>query len=126
MRFSTIVALGAVAATTANAWRHCSGLPEKCFDSTTMLDDSCKWADFWMSCGNNWTQCCTDTYGDWKDASELQGLEMFKNIMLMSSTSPHTAPPKEETNNAYRDIGFGSVMFATGALITYGVMRYRD
>ena len=33
---------------------------------------------------------------------------------------------QEEETNIYRDVGFGAVMAATGALITYGVMRYRD
>ena len=33
---------------------------------------------------------------------------------------------QEEETNIYRNVGFGAVIAATGALISYGVMRYRD
>ena len=36
------------------------------------------------------------------------------------------AAAQEDESTIYRDIGFGSVMLTAGALITYGVMKYRD
>ena len=36
------------------------------------------------------------------------------------------AAAQEEETTIYRDVGYGAVMAATGALITYGVIRYRD
>ena len=36
------------------------------------------------------------------------------------------AAAKEDEVTIYRDIGFGSAMLTAGALITYGVMKYRD
>ena len=36
------------------------------------------------------------------------------------------AAAQEEETNIYRDIGFGSAMLTAGALLTYGVMKYRD
>ena len=36
------------------------------------------------------------------------------------------AAAQEDETNIYRDIGFGSAMLTAGALITYGVMKYRD
>ena len=53
---------------------------------------------------------------------------MQERMSLMSSlenAGAQTAAQEEETN-IYRDVGFGSVMLATGALITYGVMRCRN
>ena len=36
------------------------------------------------------------------------------------------AAAQEDESTIYRDIGFGSAMLTAGALITYGVMKYRD
>ena len=49
---------------------------------------------------------------------------MAKEVALMGKAAQAAA--QEEETSIYRDFGFGAVMAATGALITYGVMRYRD
>ena len=49
---------------------------------------------------------------------------MVKNIVMMHKGAEAAA--QEEETSIYRDVGFGAVMAATGALITYGVMRFRD